>query len=397
MVVYFSSDDQERFKLNLEKIKTYNSFVPRIKLIGHRGMGPSSNTRMITSDLLPENTLSSFKEAIILGVDGIEFDLINSRDNSIMVIHSDQLWLHVHDCPRDGSLLPPGETKDSYRVSKKTTNQLKEISVGPNQDKIPTLIEILHLVTEANEIRKHFGLKDLILNLEFKCSKKSELEITTTLENTLKELRDYMHEYPNSGINLEKIYFCSFNHNALVHLINIAREMQLRCIRIAPIIKTATLFGKDNVDLNYMVKEGVVSYDLEGLDNLRSLLLDHDQHFTAYDVILWDVYLPFIELAISRDKQLHTSTSDYRTYDIPSTFCVFLLKMSDKIPIYFKCDAVGNAMDLLIHKAKLLDRHEKNKKFLQRNIAIDGSLEKQLSNTSRGSSVLLSLLPKPNL
>lgn len=107
MVLYFSSDDQERFKLNLEKIKTYNSFVPGIKLIGHRGMGPSSNSRMITSDLLPENTLSSFKEAIILGADGIEFDLINSRDNSIMVIHSDQLWLHVHDCPRDGSLLPP--------------------------------------------------------------------------------------------------------------------------------------------------------------------------------------------------------------------------------------------------------------------------------------------------
>jgi hypothetical protein len=206
-----------------------------------------------------------------------------------------------------------------------------------------------------------------------------------------------MVKYPNSYINLDQIYFCSFNHDALVNLINIAKGMHLDHIRVAPIIKTATLFGKDNVDLNYMVKEGVVSYDSEGLNSLRSLLLDYNQHFIAYDVILWDVYLPFIELVTSKDKQLHTSTSDYRTYDVPSTFCVFLLKMSNKIPVYFKCDAIGHAMDLLMYKATLLDRHEKNKKFLQRNVVVDGSLEKQLSNTSRGSSVLLSVLPKPSL
>lgn len=396
MVMYFSLDDQARLELNLEKIKSYNSVVPRIKLIGHRGMGPSSNIKMFTPDLLPENTLASFKEAIILGADGIEFDLVNSGDNHIMVIHSDELWLHAHACPRDGSLLPEGDTKESYKVSKKTTNQLKEILVGSNQEKIPTLIEVLDLITEANEIRKHFGLTSLMLNMEFKCSKKSKLEITTTLENTLKELRDYMAQHPRSDINLEKICFCSFNHNALVNLINIAKGMQLSYIRVAPIIKTATLFGKDNVDLSYVLKEGVVSYDSAGLNSLRSLLIDYNQHFIAYDVILWDVYLPFIELVASKDKQLHTSTSDYRTYDVPSTFCVFLLKISDKIPVYFKCDALGNAMDLLISKATLLDRHEKNKKSLQRN-AVDGSLEKQLSNTSRGSSVLLSLLPKPSL
>lgn len=396
MVMYFSLDDQARLELNLEKIKSYNSVVPRIKLIGHRGMGPSSNIKMFTPDLLPENTLASFKEAIILGADGIEFDLVNSGDNHIMVIHSDELWLHAHACPRDGSLFPEGDTKESYKVSKKTTNQLKEILVGSNQEKIPTLIEVLDLITEANEIRKHFGLTSLMLNMEFKCSKKSKLEITTTLENTLKELRDYMAQHPSSDINLEKICFCSFNHNALVNLINIAKGMQLSYIRVAPIIKTATLFGKDNVDLSYVLKEGVVSYDSAGLNSLRSLLIDYNQHFIAYDVILWDVYLPFIELVASKDKQLHTSTSDYRTYDVPSTFCVFLLKISDKIPVYFKCDALGNAMDLLISKATLLDRHEKNKKSLQRN-AVDGSLEKQLSNTSRGSSVLLSLLPKPSL
>ena len=396
MVMYFSLDDQARLELNLDKIKSYNAVVPRIKLIGHRGMGPSSNIKMFTPDLFPENTLASFKEAIILGADGIEFDLINSGDNHIMVIHSDELWLHAHGCPRDGSLLPEGDTKESYKVNKKTTNQLKEILVGSNQEKIPTLIEVLDLITEANEIRKHLGLTSLMLNMEFKCSKKSKLEITTTLENTLKELRDYMAQHPSSDINLEKICFCSFNHNALVNLINIAKGMQLSYIRVAPIIKTATLFGKDNVDLSYVLKEGVVSYDSAGLNSLRSLLIDYNQHFIAYDVILWDVYLPFIELVASKDKQLHTSTSDYRTYDVPSTFCVFLLKISDKIPVYFKCDALGNAMDLLISKATLLDRHEKNKKSLQRN-AVDGSLEKQLSNTSRGSSVLLSLLPKPSL
>jgi len=108
--VYFSKEDQAAMKLNIAKITKYHELAGTLKLIGHRGMGPSSNIIDPDCDpnMIPENTLASFKKAIILGADGIEFDLFSSKDNRIMVIHSDQLWLHVHGAPRDGSLLPPG-------------------------------------------------------------------------------------------------------------------------------------------------------------------------------------------------------------------------------------------------------------------------------------------------
>jgi len=46
-------------------------------VIGHRGNGAHA----------PENTLASFREAIALGVDAIEFDLRVSRDGVLMVFH----------------------------------------------------------------------------------------------------------------------------------------------------------------------------------------------------------------------------------------------------------------------------------------------------------------------
>ena len=46
------------------------------------------------------------------------------------------------------------------------------------------------------------------------------------------------------------------------------------------------------------------------------------------------------------------------TYDVPGTFCVFLLKASNKVPISFKCDAVHAAMDVLIKKAILLNKYK---------------------------------------
>ena len=397
--MYFSEEDQAAMKLNIAKITKYHELAGTLKLIGHRGMGPSSNIIDPDCDpnMIPENTLASFKKAIILGADGIEFDLFSSKDNRIMVIHNDQLWLHVYGAPRDGSLLPPGETTDTYIVGNKSVVELQQLAVWSKNEKIPTLIEVLELVSEANSIRCSFNLPKLILNMEFKDSKKSQDAIMITVKNTIKEIQQYTDQYPSSGVNFEDIYFCSFNHDALIHLIKIAIDLKIDKIQVAPIIKTATLFGKDNVDLNYTVREEVTTYDTTGLDSLRSLFHDYDQKFIAYDVILWDVYLPLIELVGSKSKQLHTSTSDNRTYDVPSTFCVFLLKMSNRVPVCFKCDAVDQAITLLTRKAELLNKYKENRRLLeQQHLGSQSqSLEKQLSSISTSSRVLLNRLPKP--
>jgi glycerophosphoryl diester phosphodiesterase len=45
--------------------------------IGHRGAAGTA----------PENTLASFRRAVSLGVDGVEFDLHRSKDGALLVIH----------------------------------------------------------------------------------------------------------------------------------------------------------------------------------------------------------------------------------------------------------------------------------------------------------------------
>ena len=84
------------------------------------------------------------------------------------------LWLHVHGAARKGSSLPNGENQNTYIIGNKTVTELKQLSVGSNNETIPKLIEVLELAREANSIRRKLKLADLILNVEFKNSKISK-------------------------------------------------------------------------------------------------------------------------------------------------------------------------------------------------------------------------------
>ncbi|CDR94474.1 glycerophosphoryl diester phosphodiesterase, putative [Babesia bigemina] len=58
--------------------------MSRVLTIGHRGMGCSIPG---TLALYPENALSSFREALRLGVQGVELDVFLSCNNELLVIH----------------------------------------------------------------------------------------------------------------------------------------------------------------------------------------------------------------------------------------------------------------------------------------------------------------------
>ena len=152
--MFFNEDDLTRMQINLATITQYHQLITELKLIGHRGMGPSSNETAldVLKKLPPENTVESFKEAIILGADGIEFDVFSAKDGAVVAIHSDELWRHVYGIARDGFCLPPGETKHTYIVSQKTVQELQQLSVGPNGEKIPILQEVLSLVIIKLEV-----------------------------------------------------------------------------------------------------------------------------------------------------------------------------------------------------------------------------------------------------
>ncbi len=100
--------------------------------IGHRG----------AATLAPENTLDSFRAAIAVGVDLIEFDVLDLKSGPLVLAHSDHLDEVSHGAA-------------SGRVRSKSLEELRE--VAPN---LPTFDEALaFFVDEAPEIGLHVDLK----------------------------------------------------------------------------------------------------------------------------------------------------------------------------------------------------------------------------------------------
>src|SRR5262245_63298231 len=86
---------------------------------GHRG-NPAEH---------PENTLTSFRSAIELGVDLIECDVHLSADGELIVIHD-----HTLDRTTDGSGL----------VVQHTLGELRELDAGGGE-RLPTLAEVCEM------------------------------------------------------------------------------------------------------------------------------------------------------------------------------------------------------------------------------------------------------------
>ncbi len=100
--------------------------------IGHRG----------AAALAPENTLDSFRAAIDVGVDLIEFDVLDLKNGPLVLAHSDHLDEVSHGAA-------------SGRVRSRSLEALRE--VAPN---LPTFDEALaFFVDEAPEIGLHVDLK----------------------------------------------------------------------------------------------------------------------------------------------------------------------------------------------------------------------------------------------
>lgn len=201
------------------------------------------------------------------------------------------------------------------------------------------------------------------------------------------------------SVDFNNIKFCSFNHESLIYLKEQAKIKGHDNINIAPGIKTATLFGKDNIDNNFCVKKdadpvyaGETSLDKltkeellldlqlqpttnplayrelqsklqsylpknknsenakEGLPYVKDLV--HKNNFSGYDSPLFDIYEPLAGLARNQGKELHASTSDFRDYSDPA-FARALIKMSENGKVFFKCDDVVAAKKVLMQESYL--------------------------------------------
>ena len=91
----------------------------KIIIMGHRG----------ANKIAPENTLKSFKKAIELGADIVEFDVRQSRDGEIVIIHDEDTFR---------------TTGQKGLVEDMNLFDLKQLDFGENE-KIPTLEELINL------------------------------------------------------------------------------------------------------------------------------------------------------------------------------------------------------------------------------------------------------------
>ncbi len=141
----------------------------------------------------PENTLASFKKAIDMNTDLIEFDVRCSQDSQLVVIHDKKV-----DRTTDGTGL----------VGHKTLSELKELDAG-NGEQIPTLDEVLDLFRGetrfAIEIKEN-GLEDKVVKQIKKHGLVEDSFVISYKPNRLKLIK-----YLEPSISTGLISFSSLN------------------------------------------------------------------------------------------------------------------------------------------------------------------------------------------
>ncbi|MCJ7651342.1 MAG: hypothetical protein MUP85_22265 [Candidatus Lokiarchaeota archaeon] len=94
----------------------------KIIIMGHKG----------ASKIAPENTLKAFKEAIRLKADAVEFDVHETLDGELVIIHDD------NTLSRAGT---------EGIVKEMTLKELKKLNFGDGE-RIPTLLELIDLAKD---------------------------------------------------------------------------------------------------------------------------------------------------------------------------------------------------------------------------------------------------------
>jgi len=139
--------------------------------IGHRGAKAYE----------PENTLRSFRKALEIGVDAVEFDVRKTKDNHLVVIHDADVRRTT-----DGEGL----------VSELTLEEVKGFSADKGE-KIPTLTEALDFLGKKVKIvieLKEIGIESQVLSLVRQNELQENVVIVSFIEEALRKVRELDEE-----------------------------------------------------------------------------------------------------------------------------------------------------------------------------------------------------------
>jgi len=137
------------------------------RIVGHRGAPMEA----------PENTLLSFKRAMDIGVDWIEFDLRKSNDGVLVVIHDETV----------------DRTTDGHgKVGEMTFGELQKLDAG-NGQKIPSLQQVIGLargkVGMDMEI-KESGIEDAVVDMIKESGIVGGCMVSSFLYDTIRKVRE---------------------------------------------------------------------------------------------------------------------------------------------------------------------------------------------------------------
>jgi glycerophosphoryl diester phosphodiesterase len=143
----------------------------QINIQGHRG----------ARGLYPENTLRGFIEAVKLGVNAIELDVVISADKKVVVSH--EAWMNEDFCSLpDGTPVEKGTGKD-YNLYKMRYTEIKKFDCGkmanaefPMQMAMPSYKPLLdEVITYVELYTKENNLSPVSYNIELKTEPEDEL------------------------------------------------------------------------------------------------------------------------------------------------------------------------------------------------------------------------------
>jgi glycerophosphoryl diester phosphodiesterase len=142
----------------------------QIVVQGHRG----------ARGLYPENTLPAFIEAVRLGVDTLEMDVVISQDKQVVVSH--EAWMNADFCSGPDGLQLKKETEHKYNLYKMPYAEIVKFDCGkrgnsefPMQKALPAHKPLLsEVITQVEIYVRNNKLPQIGYNIEIKSDPKDD-------------------------------------------------------------------------------------------------------------------------------------------------------------------------------------------------------------------------------
>lgn len=197
--------------------KAQDNLNKQIEIHGHRGFRGA----------YPENTITSFKEAVKLGVDAIELDVVISKDSQVVVSH--EPWFNYKICSEpDGANV---KTRKQHNLYKMDYSEIRKFDCGKRGNKdflgqkhLPEYKPLLSEVIETMELYcKENKLPPVEYIIEIKCLKPGDDKWHPKPERFAKLVNDVISKYK---IN-DRIYIQSFDTRSLQYFHKLQPDIRI--------------------------------------------------------------------------------------------------------------------------------------------------------------------------